>query len=76
MVDLSLSTLVVSIQSVQKQIEHFEGLLESGDLKDEADIQELLLAYDQAADELKEAYIAMRTPGSNFPDYEGLVGVS
>ncbi|UDL04242.1 hypothetical protein [Marinobacter sp. CA1] len=75
MVDLSLSTLVVSIQSVQKQIEHFEGLLESGDLKDEADIQELLLAYDQAADELKEAYIAMRTPGSNFPDYEGLVGV-
>ena len=57
MPDLALSTLMVSIQSVQKQIEYFEGLLESETVRDKAEIQELLLTYDQAADDLKKVYI-------------------
>ncbi|OZG72624.1 hypothetical protein BTA51_13930 [Hahella sp. CCB-MM4] len=73
MSNLDLSTILVCIQSVQKQIEYFEGLLESETVRDKAEIQELLLSYDQAAENLKEAYIAMRTPGSNYPEYESLI---
>jgi len=73
MPELALSTLIISIQSVQKQIEHFEGLLESETVRDKAEIQELLLTYDQAAEELKKIYISKRQEGSNFPEYENLV---
>lgn len=73
MVDLELSTILICIQSVQKQIEHFEGLLESETVRDKAEIQELLLSYDQAAENLKEAYISMRSSGSNYPEYEFLI---
>lgn len=73
MVDLALPTILVSIQSVQKQIEYFEGLWESETVRDKAEIQELLLAYDQAAGDLKQAYKSTRPEGSNFPEYEGLV---
>ena len=73
MPDLALSTLMVSIQSVQKQIEYFEGLLESETVRDKAETQELLLTYDQAADDLKKVYISKHHEGSNFPEYEELV---
>ncbi|GAA6168246.1 hypothetical protein [Sessilibacter corallicola] len=73
MPDLTLQTLMISIQSVQKQIEYFEGLMESETIRDKAEIQELLLTYDQAAEELKQAYISKRSEGSNFPAYDELV---
>ncbi len=73
MVELELSTVLVSIQSIQKQIEHFEGLLESETVRDKAEIQELLLSFDQAAENLKELYISMRSEGSNYPEYESLI---
>lgn len=73
MVDLELSTILISIQSIQKQIELFEGLLASETLKDKGEIQELLLSYDQAAENLKEVYISKRYPGSNYPEYEFLI---
>ncbi len=73
MVDLALSTLLVSIQSVKKQIDYFEGLLQSETVRDKAEIQELLLTYDQAAEDLKQAYISKRSAGSNYPEYEELV---
>lgn len=73
MIALRISTITICIQAVQKQIEYFEGLLESQTLKDKAEIQELLLSYDQAAENLKEAHIAKRTTGSNHPEYEALV---
>ena len=73
MVELSLSTILVSIQSVQKQIEYFEGLLLSETVKDKSEIQELLLTYDQAAENLKEMYLFKKVPGSNYPEYESLI---
>ncbi len=72
MVEISLSTLLVSIQAVEKQIEYFEDLLRSETVRDKADIQDLLLTFDQAAENLKEAYISMRGEKSNFPKYEDL----
>jgi hypothetical protein len=73
MPDLELSTLLICIQSVQKQIAHFEGLLESETVRDKADIQELLLSYDHAAENLKYAYISSRVSGSNYPEYESII---
>ena len=72
MAELALSTLLVSIQSVKKQIEYFEGLLNSETVRDKAEIQELLLTYDQAAEDLKQAYISKHSAGSNYPEYEEL----
>ncbi len=73
MVELNLSTILVSIQSVQKQIEYFEGLLESETVRDKGEIQELLLTYDQAAENLKEMYTSMRHTTNSFPAYEELL---
>ena len=73
MVELSLATLMVSIQAVAKQIEYFEGLLSSETVRDKAEIQELLLSLDNAAEELKQVYENRRQAGSNFPAYEKLV---
>lgn len=73
MVEVSLSTLLISIQAVNKQIEYFEGLLSSETVRDKAEIQELLLTFDQAAENLKEAYISTRDEGSNFPECEQLL---
>ncbi len=73
MAEISLSTLLVSIQAVEKQTEYFESLLRSETVRDKADIQDLLLTFDQAAENLKEAYISMRGENSNFPKYEDLL---
>lgn len=73
MVELSLATLMVSIQAVAKQIEYFEGLLSSETVRDKEEIQELLLSLDNAAEELKQVYQSRRQEGSNFPVYEKLV---
>jgi|GEM_PF-520895 len=73
MAELNLSTILISIQSVEKQIERFQDILESETVRDKAGIQELLLSYDKAAEDLKEAYISMRSPGSNYPEYESLI---
>ena len=73
MAELALPTILVSIQSVKKQIEYFEGLLESETVRDKAEIQELLLTYDKAAEDLKQAYILNRSAGSNYPEYDELV---
>jgi hypothetical protein len=76
MVDLELQTLLISIQSVQKQIEYFENLLKSETLKDKSEIEELLLTYDQAAENLKQVYISKRGVNSNYPEYNDLINNS
>ena len=70
MVELSLATLMVSIQAVAKQIEHFEGLLSSETVRDKAEIQQLLLSLDNAAEELKQAYERRWQADSNLPIYD------
>lgn len=72
MAELSLATLMISIQAVAKQIEHFEGLLSSETVRDKAEIQELLLSLDNAAENLKEVYESKWQEGSNFPAYNEL----
>ncbi len=73
MVEINISTLMISIQALSKQIEYFEGLLSSETVRDKGEIQELLLSFDNAAENLKEAYQEKRVNSSNYPEYEQLI---
>ena len=64
---------MMAIQAVHAQIWHYEGLLQSETLRDAAEIQSLILSYENAARALKDAYRQERVDGSNLPEYETLV---
>jgi sulfate adenylyltransferase subunit 1 (EFTu-like GTPase family) len=71
MAAVGATTLMMAVQAVHRQIRHYEGLLESGSLRDPQEIWSLVLAYEAAARELKMAY--RRGSESNLPEYEVLV---
>ena len=74
MPQISMGTLMVAIQSVRDTIKDLELLLESETLRDRAAIEELVVSYDRAASDLKDAYLAAIASGvSNFPPYEELL---
>jgi hypothetical protein len=73
MAEVSGATLMMAIQAVHAQIRHYESLLESETLRDAAEIQSLVLSYENAARALKDAYRQERAEGSNLPEYETLV---
>lgn len=74
MPEVSGRTLVMAIQAVDEEIHRLEeertALGEEGD----PDLDELLLAYSLAADELEKAYREALQHVSNLPPYEQLVG--
>jgi hypothetical protein len=72
MADISLGTLMMSIQALKKEISRLEELLTSETLSDGADVQDLLFAYESAEAELKAIYVDKQRYTSNFPDYESL----
>ena len=72
MADISIGTLMMSIQAVKKEIAHLEKLLTSETLSDGADVQDLLLAYEEAESELKKLYSEKQKFTKNYPDYESL----
>lgn len=73
MADVDGPTLVMAIQAVQSEIRRFEELLSSETLRDPADMQDLVVTFERAAEALKEAYLSEWTVGSNLPAYEKLV---
>lgn len=72
MTDISIGTLMMSIQAVKKEITRLEELLTSETLSDGADIQDLLLSFEDTAEELKSLYIEKQKFTSNYPDYNEL----
>ncbi|HCS65399.1 MAG TPA: hypothetical protein DIW64_15800 [Cellvibrio sp.] len=72
MADISIGTLMMAIQAVNKEVFRLEALLQAGDLDDEADVQELLFSYEETADELKALYIEKQKFAVNYPDYDSL----
>ncbi len=72
MAEISIGTLMMSIQAVKKEIEHLEELLKSETLSDGADVQDLLLSYESAESELKQLYIEKQKFTVNYPEYESL----
>ena len=74
MADLSTQTLVMAVQAVDAEIRRLKETA-GGEITELApDDQELLLAFSQAAMELKKAYLDAREFAPNMPPYEQLVG--
>jgi hypothetical protein len=75
MADLSANTLTMAVQGVNAEICRLKESV-GGDITElEPDDQELLLAFSQAAMELKAAYLDMSKSTPGMPPYEQLVQV-
>lgn len=66
-------TLVMAIQAVDFKIADLEQTIGSTPPDQGADLESLLLAYENAAEALKNAYAAALAETSNLPPYEKLV---
>ncbi len=71
---LSLKTLMTAVQGVNAEIFRIKDTVD-GDLTElEPDDQDMLLAYSQAATELKAAYLERRRADISLPRYEDFAG--
>lgn len=74
MAEVDGNTLMMAIQAVRDKVARLELLLKSETLRDVAAIEDLLMSYDRAAEELKVAYEFERRGGRvNLPAYEDLI---
>ncbi len=76
MTTLSAQTLVMAVQGVDAEIRRIKDSVDGDIAELEPDEQELLLAFSQAATELKAAYLDLRLSEPGIPPYEQLVGDS
>jgi hypothetical protein len=73
MVDVSVKTLVMAVQAVDREMTRIEESV-GGDLGElEPDLQEIMLSYSNAAMELKARYLEARKSDRSLPPYEQLV---
>ena len=72
MPEVSGRAIAVAIQAVHKEMRELRAYIASGDEEGQADTQELLLAVEDAARELKTAYEHALRMSSNLPSYERL----
>ncbi len=70
---LKIQSLVVLIQVLDDAIKVLDAECDATEGLDKPDLQELLLDYTLAANDLKELYLATRHPDSNMSAYERLV---
>lgn len=77
MADLSGLTLMMAIQAVNLQMNALEAQIAQRQDSDEDDshLEDALLAYSKAANELRTAYESTRAHVHNLPPYERLVSV-
>lgn len=66
-------TLMVSIQCVAAEIEAIEKQLEDGEPENAAELEQLLVTFDLAADDLKTAYENAQKKYGELPPYGELV---
>jgi len=66
-------TLMMAIQAVDAKMQAIETAIDAADEDDQADLEDLLLSYEKAADELRAAYLAALRLSSNLPSYDVLV---
>ena len=72
-------TLILCVQAIAAEIRDLMKIArDSPPGPEQADVDELLLAYSLAASDLKEAYLKelteARAKGAHLPEYEELVG--
>jgi hypothetical protein len=73
MTTLSAQTLVMAVQGVDAEIRRIKDSVDGNITDLEPDEQELLLAFSQAATELKAAYLELRLSAPGIPPYDQLV---
>lgn len=73
MSELSAQTLVMTVQAVDAEIRRIKDSVNGDITKLEADVQEVLMSFSQAAMELKGYYIERRSADPGMPPYEQLV---
>ncbi len=74
MAEVSGRTLMMAVQAVAAHIKTLEAEVRSAEDDDVVgELNELLLSYDQAAQELRVAYKSAQAATSNLPAYEDLV---
>ncbi len=66
-------TLMVAIQCVASEIKSLDAKLESGQVGDEAETEQVLLSWDLALADLKETYEIAQKKYSSMPTYEQLL---
>lgn len=69
---ISIATVLMSLQAVKKEIAYLERQLRSEALSDGAEIQDLLLTYEDAERELRDLYIQKQKFAANSLSYESL----
>ena len=73
MTTLSAQTFVMAIQAVDAEIRRIKNSVDQDLAELEPDDQELLLAFSQAAAELKAAYLDLRLSAPGISPYDQLV---
>ena len=71
--ELKPQTLMVAIQCLAAETRRIEQSLEAESPENGAELEQLLVAYDLAADDLKAAYLASQARFAGFPSYDSLV---
>lgn len=66
-------TLVLAIQAVDFKMAEIERELDTSPADKGAELESLLLSYDNAAADLRRAYQEARSEADNLPPYEKLV---
>jgi hypothetical protein len=66
-------TLMVAIQCVASEIKSLDVKLESGQIEDEVEAEQMLLSWELALDDLKEAYEIALQKYSSMPTYKQLL---
>ena len=69
-------TLVMAVQAVDAQVQALSKQIVAAGEDDATDLEDLLLTYMKAADELRTAYEAALKLSSNLPPYARLVHAS
>jgi hypothetical protein len=72
---LKPQTLVVAIQCVAAEIAGMDRRLNGGDLENAVELEQLLVSFDLAADDLKAAYQVAQEQYRGLPPYEDLVNL-
>lgn len=70
---ISSRTLMMAIQAVDAKVKNLSAQIDQADEDDVSDLEDALLAYTKAADDLRDAYEVALRLSSNLPAYEKLV---
>jgi len=71
--NLKPQTIMVAIQCVSKEIHALDERLEDGSVEDPAETEQLLVSYDLALEDLKNAYLVAQGQYGGLPPYDQLI---